>query len=126
MLGPSHSPVIPFLLPYLLTSFGSFTRLDYGSGHEASFLLFLLSLSLVRIVGDDVSTERDIALRIFPRYLRLCFRLQDVYRLEPAGSHGVWGLDDHHFLGYVLGSAQLRGMPPHLRPQPRAHLPQTR
>jgi serine/threonine-protein phosphatase 2A activator len=111
MLPASHYVLIPFLLPYLLTSFGSFTRLDYGTGHEASFALFLLSLALARFfpVGGDGSIERSIVLRVFTRYLRLCFRLQDDYRLEPAGSHGVWGLDDHQFLGYVFGSAQLRG-----------------
>jgi Phosphotyrosyl phosphate activator (PTPA) protein len=48
---------------------------------------------------------------VFVQYLRLCWHLLDVYRLEPAGSHSVWGPDDSHFPGYTLGSAQLRGQP---------------
>ncbi|KAJ6515364.1 hypothetical protein C8R45DRAFT_854545 [Mycena sanguinolenta] len=108
LLPSSYAAVIPHVKPYLLTSFGSFGRMDYGTGHETSFALFLLCLTLTRFLHPVPEEERNIVLTVFPRYLRLCWRLQDVYKLEPAGSHGVWGLDDSSFLGYILGSGQLR------------------
>lgn len=83
--------------------------MDYGTGHETSFALFLLVLTLVRFFEPVPEVERELVLVVFLRYLRLCWRLQDVYRLEPAGSHGVWGLDDSHFLPFIFGSGQLRG-----------------
>ncbi|KAF6756884.1 hypothetical protein DFP72DRAFT_892596 [Ephemerocybe angulata] len=108
LLGDGFEPVIRFAKPYLLTSFGSFTRMDYGTGHETSFALFLLVLTLVRFFEPVPEVERQLVLVVFLRYLRLCWKLQDVYRLEPAGSHGVWGLDDSHFLPYIFGSGELR------------------
>lgn len=108
-LGTTHAAALRFLKPYFLESFGSFRRLDYGTGHETSFALFLCSLTLLRIVHPQPAEERALVLRVFARYLRLCWRLQDTYKLEPAGSHGVWGLDDYSFLPYMFGSGQLRG-----------------
>jgi len=109
LLGVDLAAVKSHIKPYFLTSFGSFTRLDYGTGHEASFALFLLCLTLVRFFQPQDHEERNLVMVVFLQYLRLCWKLQDVYKLEPAGSHGVWGLDDYCFLPYIFGSGQLRG-----------------
>ncbi|KAG2064977.1 Phosphotyrosyl phosphatase activator [Suillus decipiens] len=108
LLGEKFASASPYLKPYLLTSFGSFLRMDYGTGHESSFAIFLLCLTLIRFLKPEPDEERHLVLNVFVRYLQLCWKLQDVYRLEPAGSHGVWGLDDYAFLGYIFGSGQLR------------------
>ncbi|KAF5379662.1 hypothetical protein D9615_005808 [Tricholomella constricta] len=108
LLTAEFSAVKPHVKPLLLTSFGSFTRMDYGTGHETSFGLFMLALTLVRFYQPVEAEECDLVLSVFVRYLQLCWKLQDTYRLEPAGSHGVWGLDDSAFLGYIFGSGQLR------------------
>ncbi|PWN48278.1 PTPA-domain-containing protein [Violaceomyces palustris] len=153
-LLPEHlHPYIVELSTYLGDSFGSFVRIDYGSGHELAFVAWLcylyrlgflfhrqeettptpldgppaLDVSLDNpeagsasgkaadeVIGQTTTlsapndVEERLGLEIFPLYLKVVWRLQDRYGLEPAGSHGVWGLDDYQFLPYVFGAAQLR------------------
>lgn len=100
----SHSALVE-LCPYLQESFGNMTRIDYGTGHEMSFAMFLCCLFKIRAWKEEDSAAAILG--VFERYLCLVRRLQLEYRMEPAGSHGVWSLDDYQFLPFVWGSAQL-------------------
>jgi len=85
------------LAEYFKESFGNRTRIDYGTGHEASFVAWLACIAVL----DLVKPENHL------RYLSFIRRVQRYYMLEPAGSHGVWGLDDYQFLPFLWGSSQL-------------------
>lgn len=101
------------LVVYFRESWGDRTRIDYGSGHELNFLCFLYGLLHY---GCIRKVSKDLVLRVFSQYLELMRTLELNYWLEPAGSHGVWGLDDYHFLPFLFGAYQL-SYHKHLKPK---------
>ena len=102
------------MLGYLMDSFGNSQRIDYGTGHELHFMAFLYCVVVATGISEDEYST--LILSIFSSYLALMRKLQMTYWLEPAGSQGVWGLDDYHFLPFLFGSSQLSEHP-HFRPK---------
>lgn len=123
LLVKGQQPIAGELTPYFLGAFGSPERLDYGTGHELAFIAFLCGLLQVDLISkDSLDLVRSVALDIYPAYLRLIQQLITKYTLEPAGSHGVWGLDDHFAVPYLLGAAQLSEHENEVYPTPAAVL----
>ena len=97
------SRAIPEIKEYLVDSFGSYERIDYGTGHELNFYVFLYCMCKIGIYGVD--DYKELINKVFQRYLILMRRIQTYYYLEPAGSHGVWGLDDYQHLAFLFGAS---------------------
>lgn len=100
-----HKEAIPEVKVYLLESFGQYERLDYGTGHELNFVVFLLCLFKLGYFKE--ADLKSAVNKVFQRYLTLMRKIQLIYVLEPAGSHGVWGLDDYQHLAFLFGASQL-------------------
>ncbi|XP_074597189.1 serine/threonine-protein phosphatase 2A activator-like [Brevipalpus obovatus] len=105
------------LRPYLLESFGNQQRIDYGTGHELCFVIFMLGLYKLELIkeGDTKERMKSVSIEILTlfavKYMPLVRKIQTRYQLEPAGSHGVYSLDDFQFLAFLFGSSQLVAHP---------------
>ncbi|AET38132.1 peptidylprolyl isomerase RRD2 Ecym_2399 [Eremothecium cymbalariae DBVPG len=102
------------LAVYFTESWGDRKRIDYGSGHELNFICFLYGLTHYSVLSD--ADKVNLVLKVFIKYLDVMRLLETKYWLEPAGSHGVWGLDDYHFLPFLFGAFQLTTHK-HLKPK---------
>jgi hypothetical protein len=113
---PEDPPSVLELSSYLHDAFGHPVRLDYGTGHESSFMIFLYGACKLGWLDEQAAAQekaapsmeklKAAALSVFSAYLKVTRQLQTIYRLEPAGSHGVWGLDDYHCLPFYFGACQ--------------------
>lgn len=108
-----NQKIVVELKAYLEHSFGHEIRLDYGTGHECSFFVFLYCICKLGLFGSKAtsppaSAMAPVALSVVSKYLDICRGIQTEYMLEPAGSHGVWGLDDYHCLPFYIGACQMQ------------------
>ncbi len=106
LLPADKQQYVEELGPYLANSFGNEVRIDYGTGHETFLVIFLYCLHRIGVIDD--ASLRAVVLSCFAAYVKTVRKLQSVYVLEPAGSHGVWGLDDYHCLVFLWGAAQVQ------------------
>lgn len=101
------------LTSYLHPAFGHEIRLDYGTGHECSFQVFFMCMCKIGCFGGSkerppsMTRLKAATLSIWTAFLAVTRQLQVDYMLEPAGSHGVWGLDDYYCLPFYFGSCQM-------------------
>lgn len=68
-----------------------------------SFMFFCWALQ--RLGFYKISEQEQMVRQVFYKYVNIIRKVQIQYMLEPAGSHGVWGLDDYVFLPFLLGAS---------------------
>ncbi|XP_017037504.1 serine/threonine-protein phosphatase 2A activator [Drosophila kikkawai] len=91
---------------YLSGAFGSSTKIEYGTGHELSFLFFMCGLFEAKILRREQDLAAS-ALILFDRYLKFVRRMQVLYSVVSANCQGAYGLDKFQFVPYIWGAAQL-------------------
>jgi len=64
------------LAEYFKESFGNKTRIDYGTGHEASFIAWLACLTVLQLVKPE--NYVDLVFKVFEEYLIFVRKLQKI------------------------------------------------
>jgi serine/threonine-protein phosphatase 2A activator len=77
ILGDDLGPATIELVPYFLDSFGNRSRIDYGTGHETTFMMFLYCLFSLGVLQE--SDRKATVTRIFKKYIDLMRQLQTKY-----------------------------------------------
>ena len=101
-------------LLFCLARLGVLREGDLQAAVTRVFARYLSLMRKVQVRGPLCRASRPLppphpTPRTPPPHHRLpLLPLQTTYWLEPAGSHGVWGLDDYQFLPFMWGSAQVR------------------
>ncbi|KAK6122483.1 hypothetical protein DH2020_043769 [Rehmannia glutinosa] len=94
LLPPDLRDAAVELVPYFTDSFGNASRIDYGINIVFNFLV-------EQPEGRSFAKHPELTIGSAP--ILISGKLLE----NPAGSHGVWGLDDYQFLPYIFGSSQL-------------------
>ena len=112
-----HSSLIPTLptaslaeLNFHLTrSFGSVSRLDYGTSHELSFILYLLILRLTSSL-TPLDSKHTVT-EVLNKYWQVSELVRKTFGLEEAGKRGVWKkeVDGEGRMWFDQGASQARG-----------------
>lgn len=65
-LPEEYHPAVPEISVYLVESVGNSTRIDYGTGHELAFIMFLVCIFKIGALKQEDSTAAVI--KLFSRY----------------------------------------------------------
>lgn len=77
ILGETLGEATIELIPYFIDSFGNRSRIDYGTGHETTFVSFLYCLFCLGVLGEEDC--QAVLLKAFTAYLALMREVQTTY-----------------------------------------------
>jgi serine/threonine-protein phosphatase 2A activator len=77
VLGDEIGEATVELIPFFIDSFGNRSRIDYGTGHETTFVSFLYCLFCLGVLKEEDC--RAVVVRVFKTYLELMREVQTTY-----------------------------------------------